>query len=56
MYEKGMIEFGRVMDQADTYKSADWFYLPHSCGKWVIGDKGKVADLVNDLQEIMRRD
>lgn len=56
MYEKGDVKVGRKADtRTENYDHVDGVYLPHSCDSWVIGGKQQVLDMIEDLQEALKK-
>lgn len=55
MYQTGQLKFKEVTDTTTAdYDVGEWFYLPHSCDKWVIGGPEQARALIADLEKLLR--
>ncbi len=43
------VRFGKA-----NYEHTEWFYLPHQCDSWVIGNTDQVRELITDLQTALK--
>lgn len=50
-YTKGSVKLSNKWPDKDPILCAE---LPHSCDEWVIGDAEDVANMIEDLDNIMR--
>lgn len=56
MYEKGKVAWGEVTDtKTENYDTVTGAFLPHSCDKWVIGDRQRIEWLIEDLQALLSK-
>ncbi len=47
-FDAHRVHFGTL-----AHEGQEWFYLPHQCDEWIIGNAEQVGKLIADLQTML---